>query len=142
MMPMPYLVRRLPPIPMTRATPLPTDAELEILHVLWTHGPATVREVRDRLPRAEEAGYTTVLKLLQIMHAKGLVTRDEAQRSHVYAAAVARDDTERGLVDDLARRVFGGSAGRLALRALSERAASPRELEEIRRLLDEAEEGR
>ncbi|HEX8394001.1 MAG TPA: BlaI/MecI/CopY family transcriptional regulator [Longimicrobium sp.] len=120
--------------------PLPTDAELEILTALWARGCATVREVQQALPR--EAGYTTVLKLMQIMHAKGLVRRDESERTHVYEAAFRREDTERGLVGDLARRAFGGSAGRLVMRALSERTASPEEIAEIRRLLDEAERGR
>jgi BlaI family transcriptional regulator, penicillinase repressor len=125
---------------MPRPVPLPTEAELDLLSVLWRRGPATVRDVRQSLGR--DAGYTTVLKLLQIMHAKGLVTRDESRRTHVYAAAVEREETEGGLVDELARRAFGGSAGRLVMRALSDRTASPEELAEIRRLLDAAEEGR
>lgn len=122
---------------MPRATPLPTETELELLSVLWARGPATVRGVQQALGR--DAGYTTVLKLLQIMHAKGLVTRDESARTHVYAAAVEREETEGGLVDELARRAFGGSAGRLVMRALSDRTASAEELAEIRRLLDAAE---
>ena len=125
---------------MPRAVPLPTEAELDLLSVLWRRGPATVRDVQQALGR--DAGYTTVLKLLQIMHAKGLVTRDESRRTHVYAAAVEREETEGGLVDELARRAFGGSAGRLVMRALSDRTASPEELAEIRRLLDAADEGR
>ncbi|HEX2208970.1 MAG TPA: BlaI/MecI/CopY family transcriptional regulator [Longimicrobium sp.] len=124
---------------MTRATPLPTEAELDLLGVLWRRGPSTVREVHRAL--AKETGYTTVLKLLQIMHAKGLVTRDESARTHVYAAAVERGETEGGLVSELARRAFGGSAGRLVMRALSERTASPEELAEIRRVLDEVDGG-
>lgn len=125
---------------MPRRVPLPTEAELDLLSVLWRRGPATVRDVQQALGR--DAGYTTVLKLLQIMHAKGLVTRDESRRTHVYAAAVEREETEGGLVDELARRAFGGSAGRLVMRALSDRSASAEELAEIRRLLDAAEEGR
>ena len=125
---------------MPRPVPLPTDAELDLLSVLWARGPATVRQVQEALGR--DAGYTTVLKLLQIMHAKGLVTRDESARTHVYAAAVEREETEGGLVDALARRAFGGSSGRLVMRALSDRTASPEELAEIRRLLDAAEEER
>lgn len=124
---------------MSPRPPLPTEAELDLLGVLWRHGPGTVRDVQQAL--GKEAGYTTVLKLLQIMHAKGLVTRDESRRTHVYAAAVQRDATEGGLVSELARRAFGGSAGRLVMRALSERTASPEELAEIRRLLDEVEGG-
>ncbi len=124
---------------MSRRIPLPTEAELDLLGVLWRRGPGTVRDVQQALGR--EMGYTTVLKLLQIMHAKGLVTRDESRRTHVYAAAVERDETEGGLVSELARRAFGGSAGRLVMRALSERTASPEELAEIRRLLDEVDGG-
>jgi BlaI family transcriptional regulator, penicillinase repressor len=124
---------------MSRRIPLPTEAELDLLGVLWRRGPGTVRDVQQALGR--ETGYTTVLKLLQIMHAKGLVTRDESRRTHVYAAAVERDETEGGLVSELARRAFGGSAGRLVMRALSERTASPEELAEIRRLLDEVDGG-
>jgi BlaI family transcriptional regulator, penicillinase repressor len=125
---------------MPRRVPLPTEAELELLSVLWRRGPGTVRQVQEGLGR--DAGYTTVLKLLQIMHAKGLVTRDESARTHVYAAAVERGETEGGLVDELARRAFGGSASRLVMRALSDGTASPEELAEIRRLLDAAEGGR
>ncbi|HVH12406.1 MAG TPA: BlaI/MecI/CopY family transcriptional regulator [Longimicrobium sp.] len=117
--------------------PLPTEGELDLLDVLWKRGPSTVREVQDALSR--QAGYTTVLKLLQIMHAKGLVTRDESARTHVYAAAVEREETEGGLVSELARKAFGGSAGRLVMRALSEHTASAEELAEIRRMLDGVE---
>ncbi len=117
--------------------PLPTDAELEILQVLWRRGPSTVREVRGQLERDREVGYTTVLKLLQIMHGKGLVERDESQRSHRYSPAVAETATERRLVGDLIDRGFRGSPGRLVLRALAARKATPEELAEIRRLIDE-----
>lgn len=121
--------------------PLPTDAELGILQVLWRQGPSTVREVKEELEREKEreVGYTTVLKLLQIMHEKALVVRDESQRSHRYFPAVAERATERRLVGDLIDRGFSGSAGRLVLRALSARRASAEELAEIRRLLDELE---
>jgi predicted transcriptional regulator len=112
----------------------PTDAELAILHVLWTHGPSTVRRVAEVLGR--ETAYTTVLKLLQIMTEKGLVCRDESARTHVYAAARSQDQTERLLVADLMNRVFGGSAARLVLQALAARNASPEELAEIRKLID------
>lgn len=119
------------------ALPLPTAAELAILGALWTRGPSTVREVRAALGRGREAdtGYTTVLKLLQIMHAKGLVTREKASRTHVYAAAETSERTQRRLVDDLALRAFGGSAARLALRALSSQPARGAELAEVRDLL-------
>ncbi|HEU4630465.1 MAG TPA: BlaI/MecI/CopY family transcriptional regulator [Gemmatimonadaceae bacterium] len=119
--------------------PLPTGAELEILRVLWQRGPSTVREVQEALHAVRGSGYTTVLKFLQIMHGKGLVTRDARATSHVYAAAVAREATEHRLVADLAARAFEGSPGRLALRALAERRASPEELREIRLLLQQLE---
>jgi predicted transcriptional regulator len=124
---------------MKRKRPLPTEAELEILRALWRRGPSTVREVHDDVSGARATGYTSVLKLMQIMHAKGLVTRDESERTHVYAAAVEREETEGGLISDLARRAFGGSAAKLVMRALSDAPASPDELAEIRRLLDAAE---
>lgn len=120
--------------------PLPTDAELAILRVLWARGPSTVREVQERLD--EPSGYTTVLKLLQIMHEKGLVTRDESQRAHVYTAAVSEEGAQRQLLDDLMSRAFGGSAQKLVMRALSSEGVSAGELEEIRNLLDRLEEDR
>lgn len=119
-------------------TPLPTDAELEILRVLWAHGPATVREVKERLEA--DQGYTTVLKHLQLMHEKGLVDRDESGRAHVYAAATAEADTQRRLVRDLLDRAFGGSAQQLVMRALSAEQVSDDELEQIRALLDQMDD--
>jgi BlaI family transcriptional regulator, penicillinase repressor len=112
----------------------PTDAELAILRVLWTRGPSTVRQVAAAMNR--EASYTTVLKLLQVMADKQLVRRDESDRSHVYEAAFTEHDTQHHLVADLVERAFGGSASRLVLHALSHAAASPEELEEIRRLVE------
>jgi predicted transcriptional regulator len=112
----------------------PTDAELGILKVLWDRGPSTVRQVAEALGR--ESGYTTVLKLLQIMTDKGLVRRDEAQRTHVYQAAYTQDQTQRQLVSDLLNRAFDGSSAKLVLQALAARKASPEELAEIRKLLD------
>lgn len=125
---------------MTRpSTPKPTEAELGILNVLWQHGPSTVREVQARLNATKEVGYTTALKLLQIMTDKGLVTRDESQRSHIYQAAYMQEVTQQQLVSDLLERAFAGSAGKLVLQALSSERASAEELEEIRRLLDKLE---
>jgi predicted transcriptional regulator len=115
---------------------LPTGAELQILRVLWRSGPATVREVHDALGPRRRTGYTTVLKLLQIMHQKGLVTRDEAERSHIYRARIGESVTQRRLLRDLADRAFGGSAASLAMQALSTEKASAEDLAEIRRLLD------
>jgi predicted transcriptional regulator len=111
----------------------PTDAELGILRVLWSRGPSTVRQVAEALGR--EAGYTTVLKLLQIMTEKRLVVRDEAERTHVYEAAYTQDQTQRQLVTDLLDRVFDGSAAQLVLQALATNKTSPEELDEIRKLL-------
>ena len=122
--------------------PKPTPAELEILAVLWSLGESTVRQVYGALARHREIGYTTVLKLMQIMAAKGLVARDEGARAHVYRAAADRESMRGQLVDDLLDRAFGGSAAQLVLQALSRRQASPNELKEIRRMLDRFEGGR
>jgi predicted transcriptional regulator len=122
-------------------SPRPTPAELEILRVLWEHGPSTVRTVHERLERDRPTGYTTVLKLLQIMTDKGLVRRDEAARAHVYAPRAPEDQTQRQLVRDLLDRAFGGSATKLVMHALSARKASRQELARIRELLDRLEGG-
>src|SRR5690242_1659248 len=115
----------------------PTAAELEILQVLWTRGPSTVREVHEALKKP--LGYTSVLKLMQIMTAKGLVWRDEAQRAHVYEACQPAEKTKRQLAVDMIQRVFDGSARELMLHALADRPASKDEIEELRQLLDEYE---
>jgi predicted transcriptional regulator len=124
---------------MTKEPPRPTPAELEILGVLWDLGASTVREVQEELESRRPTGYTTVLKLLQIMTDKGLVLRDVKERAHRYAPRQPRERTEQQIVGDLLDRAFGGSASRLVMRALSSRPASADELEEIRRLLDEIE---
>jgi len=121
--------------------PRPTDAELEILTVLWSRGPSTVREVHETIAARRPAQYTTVLKLMQIMTEKGLLRRDEKQRAHIYAAARPREWTQRQLAGDLLQRGFGGSARSLLMGALSARRASRQEIEEMRRLLDEHEKG-
>jgi predicted transcriptional regulator len=121
--------------------PKPTDAELAILRVLWQRGPSTVREVWERLSATQDTGYTTVLKTMQIMLAKSLVERDEADRSHVYRPAVREEQTQRQLVSYLLDRVFAGSARKLVMQALSVKRASPAELAAIRKLLDELEGG-
>jgi len=123
------------------ATPRPTDAELAILSVLWQRGPSTVRDVQQVLSASQGSGYTTVLKLLQIMTEKGLVVRDESQRAHVYAARQSERRTQRQLMGDLVDRAFGGSSAKLVLHALSERAATSEELRDIRALLDQIEKG-
>jgi predicted transcriptional regulator len=127
---------------MARSTARPTDAELEILRVLWERGPSTVRQVHESLSSARETGYTTTLKLMQIMADKGLVTRDESSRTHVYTPRASQETTQRQLVNDLVQRAFGGSAAELVLRALATHETSADELDEIRRLIDEAREGR
>ena len=111
----------------------PTDAEVGILRVLWSRGPSTVRQIAEAMGREE--GYTTILKLLQIMTEKRLVVRDEAARTHIYEAANTEDQTQRQMVTDLVDRVFDGSAAKLVLQALASTKASPEELEEIRKLL-------
>lgn len=120
--------------------PRPTASELAILRVLWNRGPSTVREVRDGLRRTERRGYTTVLKLLQIMHDKGLVGRRREGKAHVYRARLRESQAQRRLTAELVDGVFRGSAARLVMQALSTGTPSPEDLEEVRRLLDELEE--
>jgi predicted transcriptional regulator len=114
----------------------PTASELEILHVLWSRGPSTVREVLDALNEKKEMGYTGVLKLLQIMTAKAMVRRDESQRAHVYEACRPAEQTKRQLARDMLQRVFEGSASQLMMHALAGHSASAEEIEELRRILD------
>ncbi|NEU68587.1 BlaI/MecI/CopY family transcriptional regulator [Spirosoma agri] len=115
----------------------PTDAELEILHVLWTNGPSTVRQVLDQLSQSRDIGYTTALKLMQIMHEKGLLRRDEDARSHTYSAAVTQEETQRGLVDRFVETAFRGSASKLVMQVLGQHKTSREELDEIKRLLND-----
>jgi predicted transcriptional regulator len=128
---------RTPPKP---TAPKPTASELEILHILWNKGPSTVREVQDSLSETKSTGYTGVLKLLQIMTAKGTVRRDESQRAHVYEAVRPADQTKRQLATDMLQRVFEGSASQLMMHALAGHRASPEEIEELRRILDAYED--
>ncbi len=119
----------------------PTASELEILRVLWTRGPSTVREVHDALQEKRAMGYTSVLKFLQIMTAKGTVRRNETQRAHVYEACLPAEQTKRQLAGDMLQRVFEGSASQLMMHALAGRKASREEIEELRRLLNQYESG-
>jgi predicted transcriptional regulator len=119
--------------------PKPTEAELAILQVLWERGPSTVRDVTEALQEQRGTGYTTILKLMQIMTEKGLVVRDESKWSHVYEAAVPAQQTQRQLVRDLLDRAFRGSAQQLVVQALSAKRATRQELAEIRRMIDELE---
>ena len=122
---------------MSRYAPVPTNGELTLLRILWRRGPQTVREVHEAVRRERDIGYTTVLKTLQVMADKGLVTRDESQRSHVYAAALGEATAKRRAVKDLLTRMFDGSAEGLVMQALSSRRASAEELARLRGLIDE-----
>jgi len=126
---------------MAAETPRPTDAELEILTVLWSIGPATVRAVYDVINRRRRAQYSTVLKFMQIMAEKGLVRRNEKERAHVYETARPREWTQRQLAGDLMERAFSGSAKALLMGALSTRKATKEDLAELRKLLDEYRKG-
>ena len=119
--------------------PRPTEAELAILRVLWSEGPCTVRQIQEVLIRRQPTGYTTVLKLLQIMTEKGLVLRDVSERSHVYRASRSEAQTQKQLVGDLLERAFGGSAIKLVMQALASTRTSSEELMEIRTLIERLE---
>lgn len=119
--------------------PKPTDAELNILKILWEKGPSTVREVHNALDNTRQTGYTTTLKFLQIMTEKGLVKRDESQRAHIYDAQVPQQDTQQNLVQNLLDQVFSGSTTSLVMQALSTKKASAEEIEQIRKMLDDYE---
>lgn len=116
----------------------PTESELEILQILWTKGTATVREVHEELSRTKDAGYTTTLKLMQIMHEKGIVKRDDSMRTHVYQSAVNKEKTQKHLLNKMINSLFGGSPTQLVIQALGDdnNKASAEELEKIQALLD------
>lgn len=120
----------------------PTDAELAILRVLWERGPSTVRQIFEVLAAEKDLGYTTVLKMLQIMHEKGLVQRDVTDRVHTFSTTYTQTETQRTLLDDLLDKAFGGSSMNLVMQALATRKASRQELAEIRKMLDLAEGGK
>ena len=120
--------------------PRPTEAELEILQVLWSRGACTVRDVHNVLHLDDGTGYTTALKMLQVMHAKGLVQRDDSQRAHVYSASVSKERTQKRFLVDLVQRVFDGSSSQLVLHALGSQRTSPEELREIRSLLNKLDQ--
>ena len=124
-----------------QSTPRPTDSELDILQVLWQRGPSTVREVYETLNEKRPTGYTTVLKLMQIMTEKQLVRRNEEQRAHVYEASLPQEETQQLLIGDLLARAFDGSAKKLVMQALSAQKASAEDLSEIREMLDTFERG-
>lgn len=114
----------------------PTDSELEILQILWDKGPSSVREVHELLALTKEAGYTTTLKIMQIMYEKGLVERDSSARSHIYKAVVSRESTQQHMLDKMIDHVYNGSAARLVMQALGNKKASAAEIEEIKKYLD------
>lgn len=114
----------------------PTESELEILQILWKKGNASVREVHEELLQTKEAGYTTTLKLMQIMHEKGLVKRDDSIKTHIYQPAVSKEKTQKHLVNKMIDTLFGGSSGELVMQALGNHKASAEELEEIQKMLD------
>lgn len=118
----------------------PTDSELEILQVLWQEGPCTVRQVNERLAENRDVGYTTTLKLMQIMHEKGLLTRMEEARSHVYEANVSEDETQATLLERFVDTAFRGSASKLVMQALGNHKSTAAEIDEIRKLLDQIEQ--
>jgi predicted transcriptional regulator len=120
----------------TTKTIKPTESELEILQILWKKGNASVREVHEELLVTKEAGYTTTLKLMQIMHEKGLVKRDDSIKTHIYQAAVSKEKTQKHLLNKMIDTVFGGSPGELVMQALGNHKASAEELEEIQKILD------
>ena len=117
----------------------PTESELEILNILWSEGPSNVRTVNEIMNQQKEVGYTTTLKLMQIMTQKGLVERDESSRSHIYSAAIKAEDIQEQMLDKLLNTAFGGSASKLVLSALGSGKASTKELEEIKALIQKLE---
>jgi len=125
-----------------KSSPKPTEAELEILQILWDSGPTTVRFVNDKLNLKKEVGYTTTLKIMQIMTEKNLLARDEENKSHIYSAVYKKDETQKVLLDKFLESTFGGSASKLVLQALGNRKTSKKEIEEIRKFLDEIEGGK
>lgn len=115
----------------------PTESELEILQILWQNGIATVREVHEALASIKDVGYTTTLKLMQIMNEKGLVKRDASMRTHIYQAAVNKEKTQHHLLNKVIHNLFGGSSTQLVIQALGQHKTSPEELQQIQTLLDE-----
>jgi BlaI family transcriptional regulator, penicillinase repressor len=125
-----------------KKTPAPTNAELDILHVLWDHGTATVREVHEYLTRTKTAQYTTTLKQMQVMTEKGLLKRDDSERSHIYRPAITREQVQRQTAHHVLHRVFRGSAKTLLMEALGAQPASKEELADLKQLLADYEKGR
>lgn len=123
------------------STPKPTEGELEILQVIWAHGPSTVRFVNDKLSRNRVVGYTTTLKIMQIMAEKGLLSRDTSGKTHIYKSSVSQKKTQQLLTDKLMTTAFGGSAMKLVMQALGNKKSTAEEIQEIRAFLDKLEGG-
>ncbi len=119
----------------------PTESELEILQILWERGTATVREVHEELSKNKNSGYTTTLKLMQIMHEKGIVSRDDSSKTHIYQPALSRKKTQKQFLDKMINGLFGGSSTQLVLQALGNQKATKSELEEIQKYLDDLKNG-
>lgn len=117
----------------------PTESELEVLQILWQAGPSTVRQVNERLLEKREVGYTTTLKIMQIMHEKGLLSREKSGKTHIYSSQIRQDDTQRVLLNRFVQRAYGGSAMQLVMQALGNHEASPEEIDQIRAYLDQLE---
>ena len=124
------------------AVPKPTEGELEILQVIWANGPSTVRFVNDQMSKDKRVGYTTTLKLMQIMAEKGLLKRDTSGKTHIYKAAVSQQKTQQQLIDKLMTTAFGGSAMKLVMQALGNKKSTKDEIDEIRAFLDQLEGGK
>jgi len=120
-----------------RTLPRPTEGELELLGILWDRGPSTVRDVHDQISRRRPLGYTSVLKLLQIMTDKGLVEREESGKAHIYRPVASQNETQDQILRDMSARLFSGSAAQLAMHALSLEPVNEQELEELRHLIDQ-----
>lgn len=122
--------------------PKPTEAELQILQVLWDHGPAPVRFINEKINEQKEVGYTTTLKLMQIMTEKGILLRDTSQKTHIYRAAYKKEETQKSLLSSFIKGAFQGSTAKLIMQALGNHRASTEELEEIKRLIDQIEQSK
>lgn len=126
---------------MIKDTPIPTEAELEILQILWQHGPSTVRFVNDELNKSKVAGYTTTLKIMQIMMDKKILIRNEESKTHIYSPNISEDSAQKKLLDRFLDATFRGSASKLVMQALGSQKTSKEELDEIKKLIDQIEGG-
>ena len=128
-------------MPMKNQAIKPTESELEVLQILWEFGPSTVRFINDRLKRDKKVGYTTTLKIMQIMTEKGMLSRDTEKKTHIYTSLISQKDAQQQMLDKLLNTVFGGSAQKLVLQALGNHKSTKKELEEIKKIISEMEGG-